>query len=93
MEFQIRHEERDRRFVATADGLEGYLRYRPAGSDTLDLVSTFVPPELRGRGMGESLVKAALDHARERGYDVIPTCWFVDTVLDRNPGYRELLAE
>lgn len=60
---------------------------------TLHLIRTFVPPHLRGRGIGARLVKAALDHARAEGLRVTTSCWFVDAFLDRNPEYAELRAE
>ena len=92
MTTEIEHQEHAERFVASSDGLRSFLRYRRAGGDTLDLLSTFVHRDIRGRGVGEALVKAALDYARDGGMAVIPTCWFVDTVIDRNPEYRDLLA-
>ena len=92
MRVDIRHERELSRFVATARGRDSYLRYTAVGDDKLDLVSTFVHRDLRGRGIGERLVKAALDHAREQGMSVIPSCWFVETVIDRNPLYRDLLV-
>lgn len=92
MRTEVHHHEGDQRFVAVTDGLQSVLRYREVGESTLDLVSTFVHREVRGRGVGERLVTAALDYAREEGYDVIPSCWFVGTVIERHPRYRDLLV-
>jgi predicted GNAT family acetyltransferase len=91
MHVEVRHEPERAQFVAEADGTRSYLRYVLARA-TLDLVSTYVHPDVRGRRVGESLVIRALDFARENGYEVIPTCWFVDTVVRRHPGYRDLLV-
>ena len=91
MTFDIVHEREQLRFVTVAGGRTGLLRYRPVDDETLDLTSTWVHPSLRGRGVGEALVRAALDHARAEGYSVIPTCWFVRTVVERHPGYEDLL--
>jgi hypothetical protein len=91
MHVEVRHEPERSQFVAEANGTRSYLRYVLA-HETLDLVSTYVDPSVRGRHVGESLVKRALEYARENDYDVIPTCWFVDTVVRRNPQYRELLV-
>jgi predicted GNAT family acetyltransferase len=50
----------------------------------------YVDPGLRGHGVGEKLVRQALDWAREEGLG-IPSCWFVDTVVRRHPEYEPLL--
>jgi hypothetical protein len=91
MDVQIEHDEARGEFAAVVDGRKSFLRYARVGDGTLDLRSTFVHPDLRGRGLGEKLVRRALDHARANDLDVIPTCWFVDTVVARHPGYRELI--
>ena len=91
MQVDVRHEVERAQFVAEANGTLSYLRYM-LEEGTLDLVSTYVHPKVRGHRVGESLVMGALDFARENGYDVIPTCWFVDTVVRRHPRYRDLLV-
>lgn len=92
MTVEIEHEEGSGEFVARVEGRDSVLRYARVDERTLDLRSTFVHPEQRGRGIGEKLVTKALDYAREHGCRVIPTCWFVDTVVRRHPEYRELLT-
>jgi predicted GNAT family acetyltransferase len=90
MEVAIRHEAERGLFVAEAQGTRSYLRYVLDGAE-LNLTSTFVDPAVRGRHVGETLVKAALEYARENGYRVIPTCWFVETVVRRHKQYQPLL--
>lgn len=90
---EIRHDPDRERFTAAVDSREATLSYRRVDDRTLDYTSTFVPPELRGQGVGERLVLHALDHAREQGQKVIPTCWFVAKMLDQHPEYRDLTAE
>ena len=89
---EIRHDEAQRKFVVRTDAGEAYLLYAPAGEATLDFQSTYVPFEARGRFLGSKIVRYALDYARDHGYRVIPTCWFVGTVVERHPEYRTLLA-
>jgi predicted GNAT family acetyltransferase len=59
------------------------------GVDELVLTRTFVPPALRGRGLAETLVRAALDFARAERLRVIPACSYVAAFVDRHP---ELVA-
>lgn len=89
----IRHEPERNRFVVSLDGGEAYLSYREKGDDRLDFTRTFVPHEHRKQGIGEALVAEGLEHARNEGKRVIPTCPFVQAVVDeRRSEYREVLA-
>lgn len=88
----IRHDTERERFAAEVDGWEGRLDYKRLDERTLDFRHTFVPPELRGRGVGARLVLHALDYAREHGFSVVPTCPFVDRVIADHPEYRDLVA-
>ncbi len=93
MTLEITRDEERRRFVASVDGGEAYLAWSDAGTeDTVDYVSTYVPPQARERGIGTELVLHALDDARERGWRVIPTCPFVKDVVERHPEYAEILV-
>ena len=53
--------------------------------DALILTRTFVPPELRGRGFAEALVRAALDFARAERLRVVPECSYVAAFVERHP--------
>ena len=86
----IRHDEAGHRFVSVVDGREAYLSYRPAGARTLDFHHTFVPRELRGRGIARHLVDAAFRYAREGGYRVIPSCSYVLRVAHEVAEYGDL---
>jgi hypothetical protein len=92
MELQVQHDEKARRYFALIDGHEAVCEYFPAGEGTLNFAHTYVPPELRGQGIADELVRQALDDAMERGLRVIPSCWFVRVYIDRHPRYREALA-
>lgn len=91
METDVTHEPARGRFVARLGESESHLVYRSAGDGSVDFRSTWVDPAVRGRGVGEALVKRALEWARGEGLRVIPSCWFVGTVVRRHPEYRDLL--
>jgi hypothetical protein len=74
----------DGQIVAIAD-------YRVDGDRVL-FPHTEVLPHLRGRGLGEQLVRGALDDVRASGRSVVALCWFVDQFLDDNPDYAVLRA-
>ena len=88
----IEHDASNHRFVARLDAGDAYLAYEPAGARVLDLQHTVVPEEARGAGVGEALVRAALDHARASDRQVIPSCPFVAAWLDKHPDDQSLVA-
>jgi len=71
------------RFVVEVDGHAARLEYRLNG-DRFILVHTEVPDELEGRGIGGSLVRAALDRARAAELTVVPWCEFARSWLEKH---------
>lgn len=86
----VRHEADRQRFVVEVEGKEAEITYRRPDETTLDLDHTFTPPEARGKGIASALVRSALDHARHEGLQVIPTCPYVASWLDKHPDYADL---
>jgi uncharacterized protein len=87
----VRHNESERRFEATVDGLRCSLDYRLDGS-TLELVHTDVPPSLEGRGIASALSAAAFRYASENRLRVQPVCSYVRSWVRRHPAQQALLA-
>lgn len=71
------------RFELTVDGHTAYLAYERS-RDTLTLVHTEVPPEIRGRHLGDRLVAAALEAGRSAGLRVVVVCPFARAYLQRH---------
>jgi predicted GNAT family acetyltransferase len=90
MDLDVKHDEG--RYHAVVDGHESVCEYGPAGEGKLNFFHTFVPPELRGRGVADELVRQALDDVMARGLKVVPSCWFVRVYIDRHAKYQALLA-
>lgn len=88
----IHHEPERGRFVADVGSEPAYIAYRELAGRILDLDHTYVPKPLRGGGIASQLTARALEHARDNGYRVRPTCPFVSTYIARHPEYRGLLA-
>jgi predicted GNAT family acetyltransferase len=89
----IEHDAAARRFVQRLDAGDAYLSYTSAADGTLDLQHTIVPEGERGQGVGESLVSAAMAHAREQGVRIVPSCPFVQSWLDEHPEARDLVSD
>lgn len=94
MNIVIEHDKKNHQFTSEVEGRISHLKYTalPDGK-TLDYMSTYVPPELRGRQIAEQIVKFALDYAKENNYKVIPSCSYVDMYVKRHPEYNEIVVE
>ena len=67
--------------------------YSVPAPQVLQLLHTEVSEGLRGRGVGDALVTAAVEYARRNGDKIIPTCPFVRSWLARHPEYQDLTIE
>jgi pimeloyl-ACP methyl ester carboxylesterase/predicted GNAT family acetyltransferase len=80
------------RFDLTIDGVtRGYLEYSLPDAETLVIHFVEVDPPLRGRHLGERLVAAAVDWAREHQRRIVPRCSYSRAVLARTPEYQDVL--
>jgi predicted GNAT family acetyltransferase len=86
------HEPERRRFKIVFDEGLAVLEYRRINASTLDYHHTFVPPQLRGRGLASEVTAFALRYARDRALKVVPTCPFVATYLDAHPELEDVRA-
>ncbi len=87
----VTHNQDESRYEATVDGLRSVCEYEIVG-DQVVFTHTLVPPELRGRGIAEQLVRAGLDDARAAGRKVVPACSYVAVFIKRHREYQDLLA-
>lgn len=89
--FEVRHNPAEHRFEAEVEGQLSVADYTLQG-DTIVFTHTYTPPELRGRGIAEKLVRAALEHAREKKLRVVPACSYVDIFMQRHSEFESLRA-
>jgi hypothetical protein len=89
---EVRDNRGESRFESGSGDTLSVLDYQIDGNRML-LTHTEVPPHLRGNGLGENLVKAALEAARARGLRVVPICPFVQAYVRRHPESTELIAD
>jgi predicted GNAT family acetyltransferase len=80
----VRHNLADGRFEIAVESRKAILQYRRSG-DTIRLIHTEVPEPLRGRGLANQLVRAALDYAHFNQLKVVPICPFVKLYLEKHP--------
>lgn len=87
----VRHDEARSRFSIETEGHLAHADYSLDGGRIV-FTHTFVPPELRGRGLAEHLARAALAHARQHHLRVVPACAYIAAFIERHREFRDLLA-
>ena len=82
--------ERHRFEIDLGDGSFAIAEYTlPAGK--IMFTHTEVPAGHEGQGVGTTLIRFALDSARERGLKVIPICPFFAAYMQRHAEVQDLL--
>lgn len=67
-----------------------FLDYRLDGT-VAEFVHTETLDGYEGRGLGSQLVRGALEDARKRGWQVVPTCPFVRKYIEKHADYVDLV--
>jgi predicted GNAT family acetyltransferase len=83
MTVSVTHEPEQQRFVSALEGQESVLEYALLPDHGIDFTRTFVPESLRGQGIAEKLVRTGIGWAREQGYVMTASCWYVSRILKR----------
>ncbi len=91
MDTNIFHDQKDHKFTVTVEGSECYLNYNLPRSNVIDFYFTYVPGELRGRGIASLLVEEGLEYAEKNKLKVIPSCSYVNIYIHRHEKYMGLL--
>jgi len=73
------------RYELTVDGQIAVVEYERTPKSIV-LMHTEVPKGLRGRGIGDVIVRGALNRARAEGLQVVVVCPFIRAYLQKHPG-------
>ena len=84
----VRHNLAGGQFEIVVEDQTAVLQYRRSG-ESIQLLHTEVPEPLRGRGLANQLVRAALDYAHFNQLKVVPVCPFVKVYLEKHPEATE----
>ena len=77
----IVHQPEQARFITVIDDQQARLDYELMPRHGINFTFTFVPESLRGHGIAEKLVRTGLAWAREQGYEIEASCWYVRRFL------------
>ncbi len=79
------------RYWMNIDGFEAEMTYSRAGKGLIIIDHTGVPAALRGRKVGERLVREAVEDARREGVSIIPLCPFARAQIERHAQWQDVL--
>lgn len=87
MNYEIVHYPEKSTFETIVDGYTAYLSYI-LDDNFIDIVSTYVPSPIEGKGIAGALVKTACEFAQKQKLKIIPSCSYVGIWLQRHPEYQ-----
>lgn len=87
-----RNEQRSRYELVDGDEIVGIADYRLDG-EVWVFPHTEIAGTRRGQGLGEILVRGALDDVRSQQRSIVPACWFVADFVRDHAEYQDLLAD
>jgi predicted GNAT family acetyltransferase len=91
---EIQHDEPGRKgaYVIAEEGeWIAELTYFKTG-DSMTIDQTEIDEKLRGEGIGEDMVKAAVEYARANGLKVVAVCPYAKKVIERTPELQGVLG-
>ena len=84
--------DRDRYELSIDGEVVGYSAYR-ARPGLIAFVHTEVDERFEGRGLGDRLIRFALEDARARALAVLPFCPFVTAFIERHREFEALVPD
>jgi uncharacterized protein len=84
--------DRDRYELSIDDEVVGFTAYRTTPG-LIAFVHTEVDERLQGRGLGDRLIRFALEDARARDLAVLPFCPFVKAFIETHREFEALVPD
>lgn len=91
----VQHEESEKGgtfFIEESGTRVAEMTYTRAEGGVIVINHTQVDEELRGKGVGKSLVAASVKWARENDSKIMATCPFATAQFNRDSSLRDVLA-
>lgn len=85
----VTHDATRQQFGVVVDGHACELDYR-LHDGVMTITHTGVPQAVGGRGIAGAMTRFALEHARAKGWKVVPACSYAITYMQRHPEFDDL---
>ena len=83
---EVKHAQN--RFYILIDGKESHMDYEIHEPSTVVFYHTYVPEELRGKGLAKEMIREGLNWAMAEHLEIIPACSAVRRFIDMNDNYK-----
>ncbi|GAL84423.1 hypothetical protein ACD_45C00740G0003 [Sporocytophaga myxococcoides] len=88
----IRHNEEERKFFTTVEGVECNLKYIKWNDLVWDFISSFIPQTLKqANELRSTIVEYALNFVKTKNARIKASCTCVQDYLVEHPEYRSLI--
>lgn len=77
----------------SAENPDAEITFVPTGEKRIIVDHTHVGDALRGQGVGEKLVAAALEYARGENLLIVPLCPFTKNQFEKHSEYEDVWAK
>jgi predicted GNAT family acetyltransferase len=84
---EIKHDINGRKVFTVQDGRKAEVEYE-LKDGTLDIIHTYVPEPLEGRGIASQLVQYTYDYALQQKLKLAATCSYAKGWLKKHPDYQ-----
>ena len=92
MDIQHIHRGSKGAFIVKVDGERlAEMTYTMPAENKMIIDHTEVDDQLRGKNVGQQLVHAAVEYAREKNIKIIPLCPFANAVLKKKTEWHDVL--
>lgn len=94
LDINIQNEETETKgsyFISINGQKAAEMTYSKAGSDRIIIDHTEVDESQKGNGLGELMVRKAVDDARVKGISIVPLCPFARSVFQKHEELRDVL--
>ena len=88
---KLTHDRESEQFTLHLDnGIEAFVSYVLDGKK-MQLTYSYVPPELRGSGIGKELVEKTFEMLTQEGYEAEARCSYIRAVAERHPKWSTII--
>lgn len=88
---EIIHDKENKKFILPLENnLQATVEYTLEGN-TMRLIYSETPPQLRGQGIGKELVEKTFEKLTEEGYQAIAICSYIRAVANRSEKWSKII--
>ena len=94
MDFEVKQSETESKgsyYIESDSEKIAEMTYSKAGTDRIIIDHTEVDESYKGKGLGEMMVRKAVEDARANNISIVPLCPFARSVFNKNEELKDVL--